>query len=321
MIASLTDSQSDRRGLFLDLPALAASPALLMFLMNSSCGGGDGTGKNMLGKTLMAVRHAIASNEANPKNINQNSTTKEEQQTKINSEITKNDDNSKDEELEGIPKNENRNSPQQEDLTNNTLPIKKPISSKKTKTHHTTTKQNVWLEKDGTSLFEKQSASTVNVTGQEEVVLSSKALTSQARSTAYQHQFQRKFDKIKVEGDPNDEEEEEEEDISKGPSKLRMQLSDFINKKSNNKHVSNMPIKVKSNKKKSNNSNNSKQEQEEVSVEELLTMADSFLKASPDVDKELAALLAEQIKSVISSVQDENQVVRLLQIVEQIEAK
>lgn len=184
-------------------------------------------------------------------------------------------------------------------------------SQKKAPKHSSRRKPgNVYLEKDGSSLFEKESSSTVNVF-ETTIVVPAKSIPSKARTTAHNNQFVKKNEKTVVE-DEEDFENNEEIDSYYAPQ--RNTLGDFFS--SNNKKSQSQ-----------SNSNSNQQNQalllnnntNTISADEIIAMVESVL-SQTNVEKKDIESLKHQIQQKCSEIEDEQKMAKLLELAEVLNA-
>ena len=152
-------------------------------------------------------------------------------------------------------------------------------------------KTNIWLDSDGSSIFRKTSASTVNITGDEDINVSTKALTAKARVTTNRFQSRRRNEPDELDGiDPNSSDELDEDlPVTKTPI-TPITLSNFVPSVPKNNFETEKTDKIKN----------------------LLFLANSV----GDDDTEMKKYLIEQIQLVLAN-SNEELTKRLLEIVDQ----
>jgi len=217
--------------------------------------GGNGSGKNKLGLTLMSVREELRQNSKS--NVN-NTPTEEQIKAAMKEDGEDGEDGEEEEEELAESKDENvkASEDQEEDeeeeeneendeeggyqmnpmnqrgpITINEAPIKIggrgliPVSKKRAKARR---QRNVFLDVDGNARMEKNNdeKGTVNLvgTGDNKVKFSEKALPASAKVVLYRNQFRRKYQPTEADFPEN----EEEENTTPQQQRHKTQLLDFL---------------------------------------------------------------------------------------------
>jgi len=179
---------------------------------------------------------------------------------------------------------------------------------RKTPKHSTARRAgNVYLEKDGSSLFEKESSSSVNVF-ETNIVLPSKSIPSKARTTVHKNQFVRKQEKIMVVDDESQEATEEDSENN---------LEDYYFKEPKKTNFGELFKSTSNNKQKSNSFSTSNFI---LSSDELIASIESVLSQENLPEKKDIESLKQQIQQKCLEIEDEQKMQRLLELADLLNA-
>jgi len=204
--------------------------------------GGDGTGKNMLGKTLMLVRDKLRK-ELEVENKDLDGEVSKEIPSEVMEEMKEEDADDMEEEIEGEGENSGTGSEEsgesnEEEGEGETAKHRRPSNKKHDSTEKKLShgrvkarrKRGVFVEGDGSSTFEKSSETkgTVTSDGKNQVSFNEKALPPMAKFVANRNQYRlkREQQRIRDRNFEEDDEDDGEEFEQRGPSSST--LSDFI---------------------------------------------------------------------------------------------
>jgi hypothetical protein len=185
--------------------------------------GGDGSGQNWLGKTLVTVRDQLRNEASSPANTtsssNNTATEPNSQPQESSTQEETEESNSDGSEEEEVPQNSGIR------IIGAPTPTKsaKQISNKRKNARR---KRNIYVDQDGSSKLEKSTEyGQINVVGESKPVsFSEKALPPSAKFVVHRNQYVKKR-----QGNPQDFEEFDEEDFPAiKPTYHKANLADFI---------------------------------------------------------------------------------------------
>ena len=203
--------------------------------------------------------------------------------------------------MTGVPTNDNHLCyDNDEENENEETPLLRQNRHFPKKPNHTKAKRtNVWKDKDGTSIFEKESSGTVGLTSEslKTEPISTKAITPQARHTANMYQFTKKNTGNKIQQSTDND----SDDITQEEKKVTkpVTLADFIK--------GDIP----------------KSDTSGLSFDDLVMIATTYLNhcdtKTKELDKYTGQSIDQQIQTMIQTITDESQLEQLFNLHEQLE--